>query len=732
MGKKDVMEKIDMLLEKANELKNTDSRQTIDILNYVLSLCEEVEYTLGEKVAFLYNSYVYINIGKYEEALPMAIDSLQHFVKEGFYDLQWMAYNTLGIIFYQLGDIQKSMDFYNNSQAVAMEIDLGKKYNNNFTGQKSMVLTLNNIAENYKALKEYREALNHCEMAYNIDEQFNYSLTRGLTILSLGEIYYLLGEYEKASDLSYKAIEYLKKYNYNIAIADAYKLMALNLWKMGHYEKSEEYFYIAIHLNEKESIPNYRINALIDYYEYLKDREKLTEALEILINACELAKEYKIPERVSEISILIAIFYGNLGDYENALKYTKLHYEYEEAYSKSYCRNIVNSLKIKKKMKEIEKENNEIIERNRSLKIQKQSLQVLVEKISIISELGQKITSTLNIDSIMNMVYSSIKSFMNLSYFAIGLYDENNSIINYLYAMDRGEKCEKHSISINDGQTFAGNCIKNRELIIINNISDEFTKYIDKKTYDKLVKLDNNAELNSLIFCPLIVNTKIIGIITIQSKEKDSFNLYYIEMVKSLSAYAAIAINNAIKSMELENLNEVLLSLSEKDELTGIANRRKFDDYINYVWDVSIEKGSDIALLIIDIDYFKEYNDNLGHLEGDKCIASVANTLANLNSRPYFVARYGGDEFVIVLPECSIDDAVKFGNDIEAKIAELNIPHRFSKVSNKITLSIGVASAIPIKDISINELIKRADNALYISKKRGRNQVSVRDLQKNN
>lgn len=724
MEKKDVVEKIDTLLEKAYEFRNTDSRHTIDILIYVLSLCEDIEYTLGEKVAYAYMSYVYINIGKYEEALPMAIDSLQYFVKEEFYDLQWLAYNTLGIIFYQLGDIQKSMDFYNNAQSVAIEIDLGKKYSKNFTSKKSMVLALNNIAENYKALKEYKEALNYCERAYNIDAQFNYSLTKGLTILSLGEIYYLLDEYEKSSSLSYNAIEYLKKYNYNIAIADAYKLMALNLWKMGNLEKAEEYFYVAIQLNEEESIPNYRINALIDYSEFLKDRGKITESLKVLIDACELAKEYNIPERVSEISILIAIFYGDLGDYENALKYTKLHYEYEEVYSNSYCKNIVNSLKIKQKMKEIEKKNDEIIEKNKSLQIQKQSLEMLVEKISIISQLGQRITSTLNIDSIMDMVYSSIKSFVNLSYFAIGLYDENESVINYLYSMDRGEKGEKYSLSINERQTFAGKCIKSKELIIINNTSKEFLKYIDKETYNNFIKMDNNSELNSLIFCPLIVNTQVIGIMTIQSEAKNSYSLYHVEMVKSLSAYAAIAINNAIKSMELEKLNEILLSLSEKDELTGVANRRKFDDYISSLWKVSLEEGHCISLILVDIDYFKQYNDNYGHLEGDKCITAVANNLLGIQDREYFVGRYGGDEFMIVLPKCPSESAIKFAENLKNKIDEYIIPHKFSKISDKVTLSIGVASIVPSKDTSVNELIKKTDDALYMAKKRGRNQVA--------
>ncbi|OOM79654.1 phytochrome-like protein cph2 [Clostridium puniceum] len=724
MNKDDIRKKIDLLLKESNELRYKDSKRAIEISNHAFNLCQDIDYILGEKVANLYKAHCYYNIGENDKVLPLVLDSLQYSVKEGFCDLEWMAYNLLGIVFFHLGDIERSMDFYDKAQVVAKEIDLGKIYHIDVTSQKSMVLTLNNIAENYKLLKQYREALNYCETVYNIDTQFDYSLTRGLILLSLGEIYYLLGDYENANCLSYKALQYLNKYNYNIAKADTYKLMALISWKKGIYKNADKYFHISMKLNDIESVPNYKVDALISYSEYLKEQERTTEALKVLTNACDLSIQYNLPEKVSKISLMLSIFYGQLGEYKNAFEYTKLHHEYEEEYNKLYYKNIVNSLNIKRKMQEIEKENNAIIEKNKTLQIQREALQILVEKISIISKLGQKITATLDKDALMENLYSSIKSFMNLSYFAIALYDEENSMINYIYVMDREKKIKQESLSINGDQTFAEKCIKNRELIVINNTHKEFTQYIDQKTYDYLIKLDNNAELNSLIFCPLIVNTKVIGIITIQSEEKDAFTPYHIEMVKSLSSYAAIAINNTLKSMELERLNEVLVSLAEKDKLTGIANRRRFDNYIDYIWYYSIQKGNSIALMIIDIDYFKEYNDNFGHLEGDKCITTIANALDNLNNKQYFVARYGGDEFMVVLPKYSIGDAVKLGEEIETKMEELNISHKFSKVSDRVTLSIGVASVIPDENITIKELITKADNALYIAKKQGRNQVA--------
>ena len=142
-------------------------------------------------------------------------------------------------------------------------------------------------------------------------------------------------------------------------------------------------------------------------------------------------------------------------------------------------------------------------------------------------------------------------------------------------------------------------------------MSKEFAKYIDNDTYKDVIE-KNKYKLNSLIFCPLLINNQVIGIMTIQSREKNAFTPYHVELIKSLSSYAAIAVNNAIKSMELEKeiergregqielekLNEKLLHLSEKDAMTGIANRRKFDSYIDALWDTSIDENNNIALIL--------------------------------------------------------------------------------------------------------------------------------------
>jgi len=177
---------------------------------------------------------------------------------------------------------------------------------------------------------------------------------------------------------------------------------------------------------------------------------------------------------------------------------------------------------------------------------------------------------------------------------------------------------------------------------------------------------------------------------------------------------------------ELEQSNRELQKLSSLDGLTGIANRRKFDDFLQTECLRSARDNTVISLLLIDIDFFKPYNDNYGHLAGDGCLRKVAMALSEVVHRPAdLVARYGGEEFAVILPNTEIKGASQLAGGICKKIRSLEIPHDFSKTAKHVTISIGVASMVASEETSSKELINIADNALYSAKETGRNRYVI-------
>ncbi|MBF0230451.1 MAG: diguanylate cyclase [Desulfamplus sp.] len=174
----------------------------------------------------------------------------------------------------------------------------------------------------------------------------------------------------------------------------------------------------------------------------------------------------------------------------------------------------------------------------------------------------------------------------------------------------------------------------------------------------------------------------------------------------------------------LKNYNDHLKNLSMIDGLTGISNRRYFDEYLNQEWHRAIRNPKPLSVIMMDIDFFKRYNDTYGHLAGDDCLKKVAKSLKCSVSRPAdMVARYGGEEFICVLPETDLEGARSVAITIQQGISELRIPHENSSVSNHITLSIGIVTTIPSPAKSTDALIKDADELLYQAKKAGRNQM---------
>ena len=167
-------------------------------------------------------------------------------------------------------------------------------------------------------------------------------------------------------------------------------------------------------------------------------------------------------------------------------------------------------------------------------------------------------------------------------------------------------------------------------------------------------------------------------------------------------------------------------TFSNIDGLTGVANRRRYDECVENEFRRSRRNGTLLSLIMIDIDYFKPYNDSYGHQAGDACLTKIAETLnASLHRPGDLLARYGGEEFVVVLPCTDREGAYLIAEAMRAKIEELAIPHMASKAHSHVTVSLGVASMLPKHSFELDELQSTADKALYQAKREGRNRVAV-------
>ncbi len=207
-----------------------------------------------------------------------------------------------------------------------------------------------------------------------------------------------------------------------------------------------------------------------------------------------------------------------------------------------------------------------------------------------------------------------------------------------------------------------------------------------------------------------------------------------IEMIARIRYHSKAYINqlerdaafNALEESreKLAEANLALQKLSSLDGLTGIANRRSFDETLLKEWNRAIRSEKSIGLIMLDIDFFKLYNDHYGHQGGDICLKKVANGLKSaIHREADFLARYGGEEFSTVLPDTDLNGAVKVAEEMRQAIKDLKIEHAKSKVADTVSISIGVSAIVPLQGMESEILVAAADQALYKAKEEGRDRI---------
>lgn len=187
---------------------------------------------------------------------------------------------------------------------------------------------------------------------------------------------------------------------------------------------------------------------------------------------------------------------------------------------------------------------------------------------------------------------------------------------------------------------------------------------------------------------------------------------------------ASILLARVKTHIALMKKSRELKEISKKDGLTLLANRRWFDEFLDEEWRRCKRNQHPVSVILMDIDYFKTYNDFYGHLQGDEVLRKIGKAIAPFARRAGdLAARYGGEEFAVIMGNTGEEDARQIAGDLRRKIEALNIPHEKSGAAPVVTASIGVASAVPTANLSHSDLLRLSDERLYEAKENGRNQV---------
>jgi diguanylate cyclase (GGDEF)-like protein len=203
-----------------------------------------------------------------------------------------------------------------------------------------------------------------------------------------------------------------------------------------------------------------------------------------------------------------------------------------------------------------------------------------------------------------------------------------------------------------------------------------------------------------------------------------TYNMFMLLLAIAVGATTAYNVEHGRRTVWLES--KMLDEAAQRDGLTGIYNRRRFDEHLAQVWQHGVREHRPVTLLLADVDHFKAFNDRYGHQAGDDAMKAVANVLAQFARRPFdLVARYGGEEFAIMLHDTTQAHAVQVAEQLLEAVRGLGIPHQDSSAAPVLTISVGVACVQPAARRSSAGLLQLADQALYAAKDAGRNRMHL-------
>ncbi len=351
----------------------------------------------------------------------------------------------------------------------------------------------------------------------------------------------------------------------------------------------------------------------------------------------------------------------------------------------------------------------------------KQAEEVLRQQATgerLITEVTQQIRRSLNLEDVLNTTVNSIRECLRSDCVAI-----------YQLVTDSSGYFAASSVADGYPQQL-------KQTILPFWIQEDFSHYyqglptivhdIQHSDFSAdIFELLQHYQVKAAMVVPILNGQHLWGLlITYQCATPRHWQPFEVNLLQQLASQVAIAIHQSVLYQRLQAANEELQRLATLDGLTQIANRRRFDEYLEAEWHRLKREKMPLSLILFDVDFFKPYNDTYGHLAGDDCLQQIASALLSIVKRPAdLVARYGGEEFCVILPNTEIKGAIHLAQGIRQAVRNLGIPHTQSSVCDHVTVSLGVVSTVPNSEMSPQDLINEADKALYTAKQEGRDRV---------
>lgn len=697
---------IDHLNLEAESKEKITPEQMLEIAKKSFELSISLGYKKGIAKSLFLQGRAHLRLGNMHDSEILLMDAMEN--NESDLDLESEIFNALGNVYVYLEIFDKAYDYYQRSLNLAMKI-------NNKTVETGI---FNNIGEIFRRLGDFESALSYYQRAIETqDDTVDFQFI-ALPLFNLCEAYLELDDLSNAEFYVTEALEISKKYNDKLIESACITRLGLIEKRRRHFDKALSYFNDSLIIYEETKERFHIAEIYIEFSKVYFEMNNYDATIEFLHKSSNIAEylnakslQYTINQRLSEVHQAVK-------NTDLALLYLQKALETKKSIDDEDKQQKLRNIKFRKEAALTEKEKESYRILNAELELQTKYLREAYSTLEAVSDIGKQLTATLDLLTIYRSVNQHVEKLMPCDVFGIALFNKANNAIEYQYLMEDDTLLESISLPLTQKTSFAVYCFKTSEAFMVNSLSEDTSKYTDGRSSS------SGKPMPALMFQPLMLHGNTIGVITVQSKIENVYNDNALATLGTISSYLSIAISNAKNAEDMQSLNGELSLLSKKDGLTGIFNKRHFNETISHLWYYAMRNQEPLSVLMIDIDYFKEFNDLYGHLAGDEALKTIATLLeSNVKRSCDLVSRFGGDEFVVLLSNTDSTGALQVADSIIASVRDNKIVHEGSCFSQHLTISIGYATMIPQVGLTPDQLIEKSDLSLYKAKESGRNSV---------
>jgi diguanylate cyclase (GGDEF)-like protein len=701
-------ETVDSINARSWDSAILDPRASLDDAQTALKQSEKLGYLKGQAAAWLNVGWAQFYLARSTDAYKAFANA--HQIYENLDDTPALCktLNALGEYNHSISRLDKAIEYLTKSR------DLAKKHG--ILDRELIAMT--NLGEVCLELGNPNEALEYLIPAY---DRMPATFIKGNTadcLRNIGLAFLALDNLALASAFTRKSYELAASTGELIMSTNSLETLATVLVAEGDIEGALPLITEGLQAAAKTGNLGQRASLLIVSGSLLISIGKPGEALETLAEAERICTGINLKVKLYRVYEQMSKALEAMGVHDRALEYYKRFSIYRFEVQSEDTAWKLRRFQTQAEMEQAQRDSEIYRQRNIDLKERAEALEGINRQIISMSEIGKRITASLDFDTVIQTLYECLKPFLDMDMFGIALPDKEKEQLVYKRYFEEGLRQSDRKIRMDSDRSFAVWAFRNRKPVLISNNREEYSKY--------LVKPANfiGQPTQSIICMPLAIEDRAIGVLTMQNYQAYAYAPKHVTLLEALAPYISIAIENALIHDRLEELNKDLSDekrrleratlkishLANHDSLTGLPNRRLLFELAGKSLETTRRAGGILGVIFIDIDDFKPINDRFGHAAGDSALIAIAERLRSLVRASDIVTRIGGDEFVAVLT--NVKSTADIGRVADKILSGCGKDVPFSGGSCPMSLSMGI-SLFPGDGTTMEELLNKADAAMY-------------------